>query len=123
MSATPGPWRVVSWMHQRSAPKIHVESTDAGMGHVRICTLTPKNNGPAIDANAKLIAAAPELVAALLEYWEQAAEPHAIDCDCAACVRFFQARDALAEAGVLASPSGELRAAPLESPAQTKKEG
>lgn len=66
--ATPGPWRVVSWLDQRSAPKIHIEAGDRTTRPTdwhRVCSLLPSHNGDRIEANADLIAAAPELRDAL----------------------------------------------------------
>jgi len=61
MKHTPGPWKIVDSIYNPEAPEIH------GNG-IRVCNMTHGAHGqtPEGKANTKLIAAAPDMLKALL---------------------------------------------------------
>ena len=64
MAHTPGPWMVAENLFGNTASYevyTHTESKSGKGGYTRICQITPKDQ----KANARLIAAAPELLEAL----------------------------------------------------------
>lgn len=64
MAHTPGPWMVAENLYGNTASYevyTHTESKSGKGGYTRICQITPKDQ----KANARLIAAAPELLEAL----------------------------------------------------------
>jgi hypothetical protein len=64
---SPGPWRAIDHGPTRDGAdeRIGIESTDLGSGFIRVCTLSRIRNGQALRANARLVAAAPDLYEAL----------------------------------------------------------
>lgn len=62
---TPGPWRIAR--HDTLKDVRHIDAGPAGYERSTVAIL----DGPKSDANAQLIAAAPELLAALIECAEQ----------------------------------------------------
>lgn len=67
---TQGPWNIFPHTNGRLGCTVAFEGRDTGFTSTDICEIMPEDdNGAAIrvsDANARLISAAPELVAALL---------------------------------------------------------
>jgi len=85
---TPGPWRVERGLHDAAIRSAHF--------HIALVTsgLDDDPSQPTFAANARLIAAAPELYAwmrkELADYDDMGHDGS--DCDCVSCVRVAEAR-------------------------------
>jgi len=65
---TPGPWIAHPWRHGSNDPRWRVIQLGSSGGSPGLAVIHPRWNAPAdtAEANARLIAAAPELLAALI---------------------------------------------------------
>jgi hypothetical protein len=74
---TPGPWRIETWTYQNAREVITIQTDKDAVATV--CNLWRDNDDSTVEgvANARLIAAAPEMLAAL----ESLAHPMASDED------------------------------------------
>lgn len=102
---TPGPWTVYPHTNGRLGSTVSFDGRDTGLTSTDICEIMPEDdNGSAIrvaDANAKLIAAAPDLLQALLKAHTDLLRTDFSTSDERDRYMRKYIRDALAKAGVL----------------------